>query len=100
MGAIFGTALSLMLTVGGAVVAAAGGPGAAQHYLAGHVLLGVGIGLLIATALRIGARILLARPASPAREPAAPAPAVEVTPVTVLPVRTASTVPMRGRHAA
>lgn len=100
MGAIFGTALSLMLTVGGAAVAAAGGPGAARHYLAGHVLLGLGIGLLIATALRMGARILLARPAPPVREAAEPASAAGVAPVTVLPVRAASAVPLRGRHAA
>lgn len=100
MGAIFGTALSLMLTAGGAAVAAAGGPGTAQHYLAGHVLLGVGIGLLIATALRTGGRILMARAVSPAQKAAVPAPVVEATPVTVLPVRSASTVPLRGRHAA
>ena len=100
MGAIFGTALSLMLTAGGAAVAAAGGPGTAQHYLAGHVLLGIGIGLLIATALRTAARVLMARPASPVRVGAVPAPAVDTATVTVLPVRSASTLPMRGRHAA
>ncbi|MDQ0732322.1 hypothetical protein [Arthrobacter sp. B1I2] len=100
MGAIFGTALSLILTVGGAVVAAEGGPGAAQYYLAGHVLLGVGIGLLIATMLRCGVRVLLARAAS--REPKASMKASigEYASVTVLPVRTASVVPLRGRHAA
>ncbi|WP_324645175.1 hypothetical protein [Pseudarthrobacter sp. LT1] len=100
MGAIFGTALSLALTLGGAAVAAAGGPGAAQHYLAGHVLLGVGIGLLIATALRTAARILMARPAPPVRVAAVPTPAVDTATVTVLPVRSASTLPLRGRHAA
>lgn len=100
LGAIFGTALSLMLTVGGAAVAAAGGPGAGQHYLAGHVLLGVGIGLLIATALRMGARVLMARAASPARSTAVVPAAVDAAPVTVLPVRSASAVPLRGRHAA
>ncbi|UUL75361.1 hypothetical protein NG819_14165 [Pseudarthrobacter sp. Fe7] len=100
MGAIIGTALSLMLTVGGAAVAADGGPGAAQHYLAGHVLLGLGIGLLIATALRMVARVLVSRPAPPARETAVPASAVDIAPVTVLPVRTVSAVPLRGRHAA
>ena len=100
MGAIFGTALSLMLTVGGAAVAAEGGPGAAQHYLAGHVLLGVGIGLMIATALRTGGRLLLARATSQARRtPALPTESEPAT-VTVLPVRSAAPVPLRGRHAA
>lgn len=100
MGAIFGTALSLMLTVGGAAVAAEGGPGAAQHYLAGHVLLGVGIGLMIATGLRAGVRLLLARATSQARSaPALPTESDSAT-VTVLPVRSAAPVPLRGRHAA
>jgi len=100
MGAIFGTALSLMLTVGGAAVAAEGGPGAAQHYLAGHVLLGVGIGFLIATILRAGVRILLARATAPARETHVVPQAAEPAPVTVLPVRGTAAVPLRGRHAA
>lgn len=102
MGAIFGTALSLMLAVGGAAVAAEGGPGAAQHYLAGHVLLGVGIGLLIATFLRAGARILLARQTLPARKADVLTPVAEpaTATVTVLPVRSPSAVPLRGRHAA
>ena len=100
MGAIFGTALSLMLTIGGAAVAVDRGVGAAQHHLAGHVLLGVGIGLLIATALRTGLRLLLAGPASPARTAPVAPPEAEYAPVTVLPVRTARTAPLRGRHAA
>ena len=100
MGAILGTALSLMLTVGGAAVAAEGGPGAAQHYLAGHVLLGVGIGLLIATILRAGARILLARRTSPAHETTALLPEADPATVTVLPIRSTVPMPMRGRHAA
>ncbi|MEE9095066.1 hypothetical protein [Pseudarthrobacter phenanthrenivorans] len=100
MGAIFSTALSLMLTVGGAAVAAEGGPGAPRQYLVGHVLLGVGIGLLIATALRIALKMVLARPAS--RVPRAPAQPVAGEPaaVTVLPVRSAHAVSLRGRHAA
>lgn len=98
MGAIFGTALSLMLTVGGAAVAALGGPGAARHYLTGHVLLGVGIGLLIATAIRMAARVLMARPTPPVRGTTVPS--VDAAPVTVLPVRSAPSVPLRGRHAA
>ncbi|GGH91809.1 hypothetical protein ACFFGR_05190 [Arthrobacter liuii] len=100
MGAILGTALSLMLAVGGAAVAAEGGPAAARHYLAGHVILGVGIGLLIATILRAGVRILLARPASQARMSAALPPTSDTATVTVLPVRAAPAVPLRGRHAA
>ncbi|TQJ36357.1 hypothetical protein [Arthrobacter sp. SLBN-122] len=100
MGAIFGTALSLMLTVGGAAVAADRGAGTAQHYLAGHVLLGVGIGLLIATVLRTGLRLLLARPASPVRPAPVAPPEAGYAPVTVLPVRTAPAAPLRGRHAA
>ncbi|UKA68624.1 hypothetical protein LFT44_09670 [Arthrobacter sp. FW306-05-C] len=100
MGAIFGTALSLMLTVGGAAVAAEGGPGAAQHYLAGHVLLGVGIGLLIATILRTAVRILLARRTAPADKTTAAAAGAEPATVTVLPVRSTAPMPMRGRHAA
>jgi hypothetical protein len=98
MGAIFGTALSLMLTVGGAAVAADRGPGGLQYYLAGHVVLGVGIGLLIATVLRTGIRLLLAR--STSRTAPTARPAAEPAPVTVLPVRTAAAVPLRGRHAA
>lgn len=99
MGAIFGTALSMVLTVGGAAVAAGGGAGAGKYHLAGHVLLGLGIGLLIATLLRKGARILLSRQAFRARHgDLAPAPALAT--VTVLPVRTQSAVPLRGRHAA
>ena len=100
MGAIFGTALSLMLTVGGAAVAAVGGPGAAQHYLAGHVLLGVGIGLLITTMLRAGSRILLARAASRADKIVALPPEADPATVTVLPIRSTAPMPMRGRHAA
>ncbi|MDQ0144538.1 hypothetical protein [Pseudarthrobacter niigatensis] len=100
MGAIFGTALSLMLTVGGAAVAALDGPGAARHYLAGHVLLGVGIGLMIATAMRTAARFLMARPTPTARGTMVPVPSVDAAPVTVLPVRSGPAVPLRGRHAA
>lgn len=99
MGAIFGTALSVVLTVGGAAVAAGGGAGAGTYHLAGHVLLGLGIGLLMATLLRKGARSLLSRKASrPRHADLEPAPALAT--VTVLPVRAGSAVPLRGRHAA
>ncbi|MDQ0769228.1 hypothetical protein QF031_001977 [Pseudarthrobacter defluvii] len=100
MGAIFGTALSLVLTVGGAAVATEGGPGAAQHYLAGHVLLGVGIGLLIATLMRAGVRMLLARASSQSRKPTSAQPEASPATVTMLPVRSTAPAPMRGRHAA
>lgn len=100
MGVIPGTSLSLMLTVGGGVVAAESGPAAAQHHWAGHVLLGMGIGLLLTTVIRAAARLVLARSAAAARKaqtlPAAGHHAV----VTALPLRPASVVPIRGRHAA
>jgi hypothetical protein len=100
LGAIFGTALSLMLSVGGAVVAAEGGPDATRHYLAGHVLLGVGIGLLIATVLRSGMRVFLDRAASRVPSASVQAPTADHASVTVLPTRPAQVVPLRGRHAA
>jgi hypothetical protein len=100
MGAIFGTALSLMLSVGGAVVAVEGGPDAARHYLAGHVLLGVGIGLLIATVLRSGMRRFLARAALRVPNTSVQASPADHASVTVLPTRPAHVVPLRGRHAA
>ena len=100
MGAIFGTALSLMLTVGGAAVAADRGVGGAQHYLAGHVLLGVGIGLLIATVLRTGLRRFLARAAAREGKAFTQGSIAEHASVTVLPLRPESVVPLRGRHAA
>ncbi|MHC6595017.1 hypothetical protein [Arthrobacter sp. C152] len=100
MGAILGTALSLTLTISGAAVAAGSGPAAAGNHLAGHVLLGVGIGLLAATALRLAARLLIdwavARTPEPAGQPSRADEAV----VTLLPARPAPVAPLRGRHAA
>ncbi|WP_285245993.1 hypothetical protein [Pseudarthrobacter sp. efr-133-R2A-89] len=97
MGVISGTALSMMLTVGGVAMAAEGGPGAGQHYVAGHVLLGMGIGLFLTTWIRTAVRHILVRSTFGSRRtPAAQEPAT----VTVLPLRAPSVVPLRGRHAA
>ncbi|MEV7635869.1 hypothetical protein AB0N71_06750 [Pseudarthrobacter enclensis] len=118
MGTVFGVAWALMLAAGGAAFAAAapdGGTAHAGQYLAGHVLLGVGIGQLAALLLRHSARLVVGRlrvrstvPAAPgvpggeaaaAPEPAAAGPAVAT--VAVLPVRPpASMARLRGRHAA
>lgn len=100
MGVILGTALSVMLTVGGVAVAAEGAPGAVQHYAAGHVLLGMGIGLFLTTLIRAGARHVLARSTSTSRSAQAPQDYAGPGTVTVLPLRAASVVPLRGRHAA
>ncbi|MGX5714694.1 hypothetical protein [Arthrobacter sp. MAHUQ-56] len=100
MGAILGTALSLTLTISGAAVAAGAGPAAAQNHLAGHVLLGVGIGLLIATVVRLAARIVFARIGASVPEPEAPPAPAGATVVTLLPARQAPVAPLRGRHAA
>lgn len=114
MGAIFGVAWSLMFTVGGAAVAAAapfGAAGMGGQYLAGHVLLGLGLGqlgaLLVRAAVRLGFRRLRAGSAAttarageavPSWSPADTAP---IAGVSVLPVRpAASMAPLRGRHAA
>jgi hypothetical protein len=100
MGVTSGTAVSLMLTVVGAAVAAQGGQGAAQHYVAGHVLLGMGIGLFVTTFIRLGARLILARSTSAPRRAQTPQESADRATVTVLPLRPASVVPLRGRHAA
>lgn len=100
MGIISGTVLSVMLTVGGVAVAAEGGAGAGQHFVAGHVLLGMGIGLFLTTWIRAAVRRILARsPFGSRRTPATQESADHAT-VTVLPLRAPSVVPLRGRHAA
>jgi len=100
MGVISGTALSVMLTAGGVVIATEGGPGAVQHYEAGHVLLGMGIGLFVTTLIRTAARYILARPTRVSRRtPVVQEPADPAT-VALLPLRAAAVVPIRGRHAA
>ena len=115
MGTVFAVALSITLTAGGAAVAAGAPFGAAAglggQYLAGHVLLGVGLGHLAAMLVRAGVRRIVARvrtrhAAGPAV--AIPAPSVQATEATgprlasvsVLPARPAAIHPLRGRHAA
>ncbi|MBT2247491.1 hypothetical protein JHV56_02110 [Arthrobacter sp. BHU FT2] len=119
MGTVFGVAWALMLAAGGAAFAAASPDGGAAHggqYLAGHVLLGVGIGQLAALLLRRSARLVVARlrvrstgPAAAPRVPyrkaaTAPEPSAAgpvVASVAVLPVRPAASMArLRGRHAA
>ncbi|MGK3648283.1 hypothetical protein [Pseudarthrobacter enclensis] len=119
MGTVFGVAWALMLAAGGAAFAAAAPDGGAAHggqYLAGHVLLGVGIGQLAALLLRHFARLVVGRlrvrstvpapapglpdgEAAATPQPAAAGPAVAT--VAVLPVRPAASMArLRGRHAA
>lgn len=115
MGTVFAVALSITLTAGGAAVAAGapfgGAAGLGGQYLAGHVLLGVGLGnlasMLVRSALRRIVRQVRTRPASvpavmvPAPEvQATPAPEVRLATVSVLPARPAAVPPLRGRHAA
>lgn len=81
---------------------AAGAPfgalGLGGQYLAGHVLLGLGIGLLAARIVRMAVRRSVRSMRPRATEVQAPSRAVAT--VTVLPVRAASVAPLRGRHAA
>lgn len=106
MGTICGVAWSMMLMAGGAVMATGapfGALGLGGQYLAGHVLLGLGIGLLAARVLRGATRrsVKALRPRTAevsAAEVQAPSRAVAA--VAVLPVRPASMPPLRGRHAA
>lgn len=115
MGAVFGVAWSLMLTACGAAVAASAPYGDAApggQYLAGHVLLGVGIGQLAALLLRATLQVVLRRlraatrsgPHAVAGADAAPrdiAAAPVPSRVSTLPMRpAASLAPLRGRHAA
>ncbi|ACL39761.1 conserved hypothetical protein [Pseudarthrobacter chlorophenolicus A6] len=117
MGAVFGVAWSLMLTAGGAAVAASAphsGAAPGGQYLAGHVLLGVGIGQLAAVLLRAALQHILGRLRARAASPRAPqavtgahaaaadtAAAPLPARVSTLPVRpAASLAPLRGRHAA
>jgi hypothetical protein len=129
MGTVFAAASALVITAAGAATALSAPFGAAGHggqYLAGHVLLGLGLGQSIAILLRLAVKRLAAWPsagndfepsaseqnppvsAAPPR-PAAVAPAVLVSvpaaraataPVTVLPAPAAALSPLRGRHAA
>lgn len=99
MGAILGTALSLTLTISGAAVAAGGAPAAGSH-LAGHVLLGIGIGLLAASVIRFAARLVMARAHAREDEPPVQQSRADATVVALLPAHRAHTAPLRGRHAA
>jgi hypothetical protein len=128
MGTVFAVASALVVAAAGAAAALSAPFGAAGHggqYLAGHVLLGLGLGQAIALLLRSAIKRLMARRAAgrgkvltapeqpvavgvlPAR-PAVMAPAAlssvpntgATAPVTVLPARPAALNPLRGRHAA
>ncbi len=115
MGTVFAVALSITLTAGGAAVAAGapfgGAAGLGGQYLAGHVLLGVGLGHLAAMLVRAGLRRIVRRvrtraasvpavtvPASTVQAPEASG--VRLATVSVLPARPAAVQPLRGRHAA
>jgi hypothetical protein len=103
MGTVLAAATALALTTAGAAAALSAPFGAAGNggqYLAGHVLLGLGLGHSIAILLRIATRRLVARrSAGKATAATAPAPAPLAT-VTALPTRPPAMVPLRGRHAA
>lgn len=122
MSAVIGAIWSLVAAAGAtlAVSAPFGAAGHGGQYLAGHVLLGLGLGQLLAAVLRLAARRVLRKAprttpvslaAVPAAVPAAvtevrpvsgtvPAAAIEPTAVTVLRPRPAAVMPLRGRHAA
>lgn len=115
MGAVIVTIWSLVAAAGAALAASApfGALAPGGQYLAGHVLLGVGLGQLLAAALRSAAKRIVRkasfRPA-PSEVTAAPAvlspvpalrdSAADSATVTVLRPRPAAVVPLRGRHAA
>lgn len=106
MGTVFAVALSMMLTAGGAAVAASAPFGAAAlggQYLAGHALLGIGLGHLAVILLKAGARHAAGKfraRTTIGQAATAQAPGPRLATVSVLPVRTASVTPLRGRHAA
>lgn len=119
MSAVIGAIWSLVAAAGAALAASApfGAAGHGGQYLAGHVLLGLGMGQLLAAVLRVAARRVLRKaprttPAIPAAVPgpvlaaaravpeAFPEAAIETTAVTVLRPRPPAVVPLRGRHAA
>jgi hypothetical protein len=103
MGTVIAAATALAVTAAGAAAALSAPFGAAGNggqYLAGHVLLGLGLGHSIAILLRIVTRRLVAgRSAGKEKTAAVPAPPSMAT-VTVLPVRPPAMAPLRGRHAA
>lgn len=103
MGTVFSAATALAVTVAGAAGALSAPFGAAGNggqYLAGHVLLGLGLGHSIAILLRVATRGLMAGRSS-AKEAAATAPEPgQLATVTVMPTRPPAMAPLRGRHAA
>ncbi|GGI83242.1 hypothetical protein [Pseudarthrobacter scleromae] len=117
MSAVVVAIWSLVAAAGAALAASApyGAVGHGGQYLAGHVLLGLGLGQLLAAVVRYAVRRMVAgaawtTPAPLAAVPAvqtvaaaAPAgdrPAGDIAAVTVLYPRPAAVVPLRGRHAA
>lgn len=103
MGTIFPAAAALAATFAGAAAALSAPFGAAGNggqYLAGHALLGLGLGHSIAILLRIATRRLLVG-RSVVREAPFTAPEPNrIATVTVLPTRPPAMAPLRGRHAA
>ncbi|MEV8133022.1 hypothetical protein [Pseudarthrobacter oxydans] len=118
MSAVVVAIWSLVAAAGAGLAASApyGAVGHGGQYLAGHVLLGLGLGQLLAAVVRYAIRRMVAGTAArtspaalsgvPALQTAAAAvPAGDRTPrdsaaVTVLYPRPAAVVPLRGRHAA
>lgn len=114
MSAVIGAIWSLVAAAGAtlAVSAPFGAAGHGGQYLAGHVLLGLGLGQLLAAVLRLAARRVLRK--APRTTPISlaavtevrpvpgtvPAAAIETTAVTVLRPRPAAVMPLRGKHAA
>ena len=103
-----------LVAASGAGLAASAPYGSVGHggqYLAGHVLLGLGLGQLLAAVVRFAVRRMVSGAASrTSRAPLAAVPAMDAAAVampggntaavTVLYPRPAAVVPLRGRHAA
>lgn len=116
MSAIVVAIWSLVAAAGAALAASApyGAVGHGGQYLAGHVLLGLGLGQLLAAVVRYAVRRVVAGAARTTPAPLAVVPAVQaaaaaapagtptgdIAAVTVLYPRPAAVVPLRGRHAA
>ncbi|GAA3406325.1 MULTISPECIES: hypothetical protein [Pseudarthrobacter] len=115
MSAVVVAIWSLVAAAGAALASSApyGAVGHGGQYLAGHVLLGLGLGQLLAAVVRFAVRRMVAGAARTAPAPLAAVPALQtaaapagdriagdVAAVTVLYPRPAAVVPLRGRHAA
>lgn len=112
MSAVVGVIWSLVAAAGAALAASApfGALGHGGQYLAGHALLGIGLGQLLAAVVRLAARRIAGKTAArtvplslaavESATAAAPATAADTASVTVLYPRPAAVVPLRGRHAA